>query len=505
MNISYLQNHFINAETMTLREAFETYNFENAGQFSGIAQSLGYETEYRDGHFRFRKGDEDLVMSVSEIRARASMIDDEPGREASKERVAAFFDKDRANDPAYLKELEKEGVSIIRWENLKGEERDGFTIIDHKNKVSYTGQALYEYAQQQGNILDGKGTRLEKGVMSDLMDLNGRPGKLRFNADGISVFYRKESLVIPDKILGKKLSKKDKEQLLAGEVVPIRIRDKDIFLQVDRDLNSVIVRSNQELKIPQVIGKTAEYEGYKLTKSDKYLLANGHSLENKLLHSKDGYFIADIQLTEDRKGVMIQNIQSVSNEKAHEMIQAMRQRLDVQPVGLEQKAGQEPAQGRDRDSEFKEAVGRRDFEKIEMLREEGYKPSEEYVKGVARTLGLDERETEEVRTLFGVKTHELSDNEKQSRRLVEAALEERYYTIQEIQRSGYQITDKDLALMRESGVQPKTLIAVQKIFGLEKQGKTLGDVKLASTPKPSHLKENTRAIGNTVSRAFNDL
>lgn len=92
-----------------------------------------------------------------------------------------------------------------------------------------------------------------------------------------------------DKILGKKLSKKDKEQLLAGEVVPVRIRDKDIFLQVDRDLNSVIVRSNQELKIPQVIGKTDEYEGYKLTKSDKYLLANGHSLENKLLHSKDGY------------------------------------------------------------------------------------------------------------------------------------------------------------------------------------------------------------------------
>ena len=79
----------------------------------------------------------------------------------------------------------------------------------------------------------------------------------------------RRSLVIPDKILGKKLSKKDKEQLLAGEVVPVRIRDKDIFLQVDRDLNSVIARSNQELKIPQVIGKTDEYEGYKLTKSDE--------------------------------------------------------------------------------------------------------------------------------------------------------------------------------------------------------------------------------------------
>ena len=113
--------------------------------------------------------------------------------------------------------------------------------------------------------------------------------------------------------MGKKLSKKDKAQLLAGEVVPVRIRDKDIFLQVDRDLNSVIVRSNQELKIPQVIGKTDEYEGYKLTKSDKYLLANGHSLEITLPHSKDGYFLADTPPTQDRTGVMTQNIQSLSN------------------------------------------------------------------------------------------------------------------------------------------------------------------------------------------------
>mgnify|MGYP000211231529 CR=1 FL=1 len=29
-------------------------------------------------------------------------------------------------------------------------------------------------------------------------------------------------------------------------------------------------------------------------------------------------------------------------------------------------------------------------------------------------MGLDERETEEVRTLFGVKTHELSENENRA-------------------------------------------------------------------------------------------
>ena len=110
------------------------------------------------------------------------------------------------------------------------------------------------------------------------MEIHGKPGKLRFNDDGISVFYRKEALVIPDKVLGKKLGKKEKEQLLAGDIVPITVNKKDILLQVDRDLNSVILRTNQEIKIPDIIGQTSEYGGYKLTKADKYLLANGHAL-----------------------------------------------------------------------------------------------------------------------------------------------------------------------------------------------------------------------------------
>ncbi|MCS2390362.1 hypothetical protein NXV57_27415 [Bacteroides thetaiotaomicron] len=33
--------------------------FDNVGQFGGIAESLGYQTEYRDGYFRFRKDGEE--------------------------------------------------------------------------------------------------------------------------------------------------------------------------------------------------------------------------------------------------------------------------------------------------------------------------------------------------------------------------------------------------------------------------------------------------------------
>ena len=49
---------------MKLREALDTYMFDNVGQFSGIAESLGYQTEYRDGYFRFRKDGEELSIST---------------------------------------------------------------------------------------------------------------------------------------------------------------------------------------------------------------------------------------------------------------------------------------------------------------------------------------------------------------------------------------------------------------------------------------------------------
>ena len=427
---------------MKLREALDTYMFDNVGQFGGIAESLGYQTEYRDGYFRFRKDGEELSMSVSEIREKAGAKYDESLRDQSKERVSALFNKERANDPKYVAELEKEGISIKRWENLKGHDKDGFTVIDHRLKVCYTGQSLYEYAYKQGNILDGKGTKLEKGIMSDLMEIHGKPGKLRLNDDGISVFYRKEALVIPDKVLGKKLGKKEKEQLLAGDIVPITVNKKDILLQVDRDLNSVILRTNQEIKIPDIIGQTSEYGGYKLTKADKYLLANGHALENKLLHSPEGYFIADIQLTDDRKGVMIQNIQSITPGKAQELIKAMTPKLEAHAANIEVAKEQKHEEGRNMEAEFKEAVGKHDFEKIGKLKEEGYKPSEEFIKGIGKEHGLDERQTHEVIQLFGTKPEEQGEHERQAARLLDAAQTDNFHVIQEIQKEGYRLTQQ---------------------------------------------------------------
>ena len=57
--------------------------------------------------------------------------------------------------------------------------------------------------------------------------------------------------------------------------------------------------------------------------------------KRQLLHSPEGYFIADIQLTDDRKGVMIQNIQSITPGKAQELIKAMTPKLEAHAANIE--------------------------------------------------------------------------------------------------------------------------------------------------------------------------
>ena len=76
---------------MKLREALDTYMFDNVGQFGGIAESLGYQTEYRDGYFRFRKDGEELSISVIEIREKAGAKYDENLRDHQKNVYPAFL------------------------------------------------------------------------------------------------------------------------------------------------------------------------------------------------------------------------------------------------------------------------------------------------------------------------------------------------------------------------------------------------------------------------------
>lgn len=378
---------------MNIQEALTEYQYKNVGQFRGIVQSLGYSEEYNKGNLRFTRGEDEFYISVDRIRQYTKIEPNHSVESASMERICKFFDRERALAPDYKEILSKEGVDIINWGSLNGDVKDRFTVIDHKNKICYTGKELYEYGLQNGYLLDGKGTQLEKGVLSSLTDVKGKPAKVRLNENGISIYYRKETLVIPDSILGKKLSKKQQQDLLDGNVIVLSSKKGDIFLQVDRDLNAVVVRSEKELSIPAKIGE------YELTTADKYLLANGFSMNNKLLHGDKGYFIADVLMTADKKGYTFSNIQMIPETKAKELLQLRE--ASKNKVSLDDSL-KDIASDRDLDKELKEAVAKNDYEKMAQLKEEGYKPSEEVIRGLSNDSKIDEKQAVVIEKLFGI-------------------------------------------------------------------------------------------------------
>lgn len=511
---------------MKLQEVLSEYQFRNVGQFRAIAESLGYAQEYNKGILHFTRSDDELRIDLEKIRSYTKHEPEMIRLNSSMDHVCTFFDREQSSSSEYRDILKKEGIDIVNWGDLKDDEKDRFTIIDHKNKICYTGKELYEYALQNGYILDGKGTQLEKGVMSGLTDIGGRTAKIRLTENGISVFYRKEALVIPDSIYGKKLTKKQKDDLVNGNVIVLSSKKGDIMLQVDKDLNSVIVRSEKELSIPAQIG------GYKLTAADKYLLANGYSLENKLMRSPKGeYIIADVTMTPDKKGYQFSNIQTISETKAKELLQ---RKLEVEKEHVispekeqveEQERMKKPT-ARDLASELKEAVEKNDYEKMAKLKEEGYKPSEEVIKGLGQEVHIDSKQAIVIEKLFGTKP----EVEVQKEEEIVQKKEENIKNVNKAEKMSSPELDKEfknavekgdfvkLSQLKEQGYHPSkevmqslsnttpsnTIIAVQKIFGLKAVSNTMGDVKLAHGQQSTD-RDLKRPIANTINRMFSDL
>lgn len=503
---------------MTIQEVLNEYKFNNVGQFKCIAKSLGYKEEYNKGYLCFSLKDDKLHTTVEGIRSYTKGGQDLTAEYASMERVCKFFDKEQINSSDYAESLSDKGIDIMNWGDLRGDSKDRFTIIDHTNKICYTGKEFYNYALQNCYLLDGKGTKLDRGVLSDMTEVKGKPAKIRMTEKGTSIFYKKEALVIPNKILGKKLSEQQKKSLLDGDMIMLPAKKGHVFVQVDQELNSVIVRSEKELSIPTMIGDK------ELTAADKYLLANGHSLDNMILHGPEGYFIADVSMNSDRKGYAFANIQNISVTKARELIEKQKENNVVHTVETE-KEQMNVQESRNMAAELKEAIAKDDYEKMAKLKDEGYKPSEEVINGLSQNSNIDEKKAVVIEKLFGTKP-EVQKAEELSPAQEEVKVEETKVIIQSVTpeldvafKSAIENSDfAGLSLMKTEGYQPSkevmqslsasvpgnTLVAVQKIFGLKTTAKTLGDVKLAQS-QPSNNKELSRGIGNAVNKAFGDL
>jgi hypothetical protein len=541
---------------MDLKKALNEYSFENVTQFRTIAKQLGYSEEYNRGNLLFTKGNEKYRTSVDEIRSyikEPALI--EPLQNQSKERVSNVLERDKINDPKHIKELsEKYNIDIVRT----NDKYNGLIIIDNENKMSYRGKSLYDYAFMNGYMLDGR-EKLEKNMMSGLRKINGRQAKLRYGDNGIAIFYKKETLLIPDSIFGKKLTEEQKNQLKNGETILFK-GTNDIFLQVDKELNAVVVRTNKELPIPKIVGKTDFFKGYELTSMDRYLLANGKSIDNKLMAGKDGYFIADFSMSPDKKGVIFSNIQNVNKEIAEQMIFSQKEQLkdntgktvfakidlnEKSELNIKDENGQkttavlqkpditdkqepnfknEPVKedvkqnnGTDLTTEQKERDITDDIKKLSP--EEFNKQAKELNKEMdslsnslkSKASGELTNLTRENAVKSEVKQEQPTNIQMKEGKDLEfknAIEKNNFIKITSLKNEGYKPSENLLKEMRQSGsITKEQSIAVEKIFDLKPENnKTIADVKLAEkTPSKGNGQNLTDGVAKTINNMFNDL
>lgn len=491
---------------MEIKHHLEEYQYSNAGQYRAIMQSLGYQVEYNKGYLLFSKGDEQFRTSIQEIKSHIST--DKANTSESMERVCKIFDKEKSQQPEFITQMSKEGISITNWGDLQSDNKDRFTIIDHRNKVCYTGKELYDYALENRYLLDGKGGKAPENSLSNLTTHNGKAAKIRYTENGVSILYRKEKLEIPEKILGKRLSEKDRLELAEGGRIQIRGKRGNIYVEIDKELNSVIIRSEKELHIPQEIG------GYKLTNADKYLLANGHTLENKLMHNKEGYFIADISFTADNKGISFSNMQMVPEHKAQEMQQKknyiikISSPMEVNKVisilegnGINAQLVKEDfseALSQSVDSLYLMIDGKKVTDWEPSIHEKEYdipiRNIEELPAGVI---------SEKAGVAVSIEAADLKDQSVVDSLILSALKSGNYSQLDQLSQKGCK-PSSDLMQQLNSSLPDNSVIAVKKIFKLESNRPSMpGEIK--ASPSVSRKSEMVRPISQTVNRVFSDL
>lgn len=273
-------------------------------------------------------------------------------------------------------------------------------------------------------LLQGRYTSL----IDDLSDGQSQcSGKIRLEKDvrtkeiRVNFYFRKEALFIPDVLFGRRLSGDEKQRMKDGELLRFSYRGSNIYLQVDRELNSVIVKSDRDLNIPAVIGNYNGFPGYSLTDGDKELLANGGTLPPKVLKGEQGFFLARFSMTEDMKGYSFRDYESIPDGAVSGYLEKYNfvnlsaevvEKASVEAKGME--LGGIPLEGktadRDFDKELYDALDRRDFGKLNELANSGYKPADEQISKIESLPGISDADKTAIRTIFGIDTKETGEN-----------------------------------------------------------------------------------------------
>lgn len=136
---------------------------------------------------------------------------------------------------------------------------------------------MIEHVPFEGRLYDGK--------FNLQVDKDGNYN-LHFNK-------KKVEIEVPEEILGKKISKKDKEHLLNGDTLgPFSHAQSktNFYLCIDKELNAVSVKTDKQLGIPK------EMLGHTFSTEEKNLLANNKAVGPRVFCVDGQYFIGTFTL-----------------------------------------------------------------------------------------------------------------------------------------------------------------------------------------------------------------
>lgn len=249
-----------------------------------------------------------------------------------------------------------------------------------RERLTKTGESLY---LENMHLPDG---RLVDGKVSFI---------IQDSEPHLKLIEKKPTLEIPNAIDGYELTKQEKENLLSGKTILIKLKNQPLFLQVDKDLNRVVLKTANELKIPKEIG------GYLLTDADKEKFANREPMAPRVyLNPQTGnYFLSTIQPTEDGKGLQFTNYKPIEKEKAAEMISKFNgpdkaiENLTAITSSMETKKVTQLKTITEQKTEFFEKhVQERNFPAIKSMSDNGYSVSDKHLQNITEKFGYSKEE-----------------------------------------------------------------------------------------------------------------
>lgn len=170
-------------------------------------------------------------------------------------------------------------------------------------------------------MLDGKYSTLKENL--NLADGAVKDGKIKLSIDDegnikFNYKFKVNEIEIPRSIGAKKFSEEEINHLINGKAVQFNYNGDLMFLQVDKELNAITIKTASEINLSEV----AEFKmgGYVFDEKQKAALDRGELINGIVMKGEMGWFVASMRQTDDKKGFIYENYKEVTQEQAEQLL-----------------------------------------------------------------------------------------------------------------------------------------------------------------------------------------